>query len=92
MERYTNTRNGHIRVVGNGEMSNSTTESDMAIEIARQLAESRRFGHAKVDISMENGVVCLRGRAASYFQKQVAQVVALAVAGVGRICNDIEVH
>lgn len=91
MERYTNTRNGHIRVVGNGEMGDSTAEPDVAIEIARQLSESRRFGHAKVDISMENGVVCLRGRAASYFQKQVAQVVAAAVAGVDRVRNEIEV-
>ena len=44
-----------------------------------------------VEVSTSEGIVKLRGRVESYYQKQVAQVAASTVIGSRQLVNEIEV-
>jgi osmotically-inducible protein OsmY len=60
-------------------------------EVARTLAASGRFPSGRVEVSTSEGIVKLRGRVGSYYQKQVAQVAASTVIEPRRLVNEIEV-
>jgi osmotically-inducible protein OsmY len=66
-------------------------ETRKAAEVARAIQATGRFYSGQLDVWVLDGVVTLRGRVASYYQKQVAQTAALAVVGVGRLRNEVEV-
>lgn len=50
-----------------------------------------RFSSSQLRVLVADGVVTLRGRVASYHQKQAAQVAALAVTGIDQLRNEVEV-
>lgn len=60
-------------------------------EVARAIASSGHIPTGRLEVSTADGVVQLRGRVRSYYQKQIAQTLALNVIGSRRLVNDIEV-
>jgi osmotically-inducible protein OsmY len=66
-------------------------ETYVAQQVARRIGATGRFAPSQLDVSAASGVVTLRGRVSSYYQKQVAQTVALGVEGVRRLENQMEV-
>lgn len=44
-----------------------------------------------VDVGVRGQSVVLHGRVPTYYMKQLAQTVALEVAGVDGLCNEVEV-
>jgi osmotically-inducible protein OsmY len=67
-------------------------QHEVAREVARTLEASGRFRSHQVEISSSAGIVRLRGRVKSYYQKQLAQAAALAVIQGQRVVNEIEVR
>lgn len=47
---------------------------------------------AEIGVSVDNGVVTLRGDVRTYTEKQIAERVALRVYGVKAVANDLKVH
>jgi len=66
-------------------------EPDVAEEVVRAIAASRRFLSGRLEVSSAHGIVTLRGRVGSYYQKQVAQAAALTVIGPRELVNEVEV-
>ena len=66
-------------------------EACVAEEVARTLAASGFFPANRLEVSILDGAVKLRGRVASYYHKQMAQVAALTVIGRRQLVNEIEV-
>jgi osmotically-inducible protein OsmY len=66
-------------------------EARIAEEVARAIAHRGLFPPVRVQVSTLDGTVKLRGRVASYYHKQVAQVAALTVIGPRQLVNEIEV-
>ncbi|MDY0170055.1 MAG: BON domain-containing protein [Thermoguttaceae bacterium] len=60
--------------------------------VNRALMATGRFLSGQVDASSSEGVVTLRGRVASYYHKQLAQVVALGIIGADQLVNEVEVE
>jgi len=71
--------------------SQTAEDTRMAEEVARRLATSGRFPPGRVRVTSSDGVVRLRGRVGSYYQKQVAQATARTVAGARHVINEVEV-
>jgi osmotically-inducible protein OsmY len=69
----------------------TVSHRQLAQEVARAIAATGRFRQDQLDVSASDGVITLRGRVASYYQKQVAQTAALSIAGPGRLRNELEV-
>lgn len=67
-------------------------DSRVLREIAHALRVAGCLSSRRVDVSASNGVVRLRGRVRSYYQKQVAQAAALVVIGARRLVNEVEVE
>jgi len=67
-------------------------EAHVAEQIARRIVATGRFAPRQLDVSSIKGVVTLQGRVSSYYQKQVAQTVAMSVEGVRRLENRVEVR
>jgi osmotically-inducible protein OsmY len=44
-----------------------------------------------IEVAVCDHLVILRGRVPSYYMKQIAQATVLAVPGVQRLCNDLDV-
>ena len=59
--------------------------------VARALSATGYPSLRTVDVSVCDGQVVLRGRIHSYYMKQVAQAVALAVPGVLGLRNELDV-
>jgi osmotically-inducible protein OsmY len=66
-------------------------EDEVAREVARAVTASGRSSANRVQVSASDGVVTLRGRVTSYYQKQVAQAAALTVIGDRRLVNEVHV-
>jgi osmotically-inducible protein OsmY len=66
-------------------------DARVAQEVTRALARSGRFPPGHLHVSSFEGVVKLRGRVASYYQKQLAQATASAVIGGRQLVNEVEV-
>lgn len=63
----------------------------VAGEVARAISATGRFSRSHLDVSVSGGVVTLRGRVSSYYEKQMAQTAALTVAGVCQLQNELDV-
>jgi osmotically-inducible protein OsmY len=79
------------RSVQTTEAAQATRQARIAEGVVRALAASGRFLSGGLEVSASEGIVTLRGRVASYYQKQVAQAAALTVVGVCQVVNDVEV-
>jgi osmotically-inducible protein OsmY len=66
-------------------------ETDVAERVIRAIAASGRFPSGRLEVFASEGTVTLRGRVASYYQKQVAQAAALTVIEGRELVNDVEV-
>jgi osmotically-inducible protein OsmY len=66
-------------------------DARVAEEVAGKLAASGRFPPGGVQVSSSDGVVKLRGRVGSYYQKQWAQAAALTVVGARHVVNEVDV-
>jgi BON domain len=66
-------------------------ELPLAGSVKRALHATGRGALCGVEVSVRARVAFLGGRVPSYYLKQVAQAVALAVPGIQHICNDLEV-
>jgi osmotically-inducible protein OsmY len=66
-------------------------DARVADEVARVLAASGRFPPGRLRVLSSDGVVTLRGRVGSYYQKQVAQATASTVVGTRQLVNEVEV-
>jgi len=72
--------------------SSDIGEDGCVIEmVIRAIAATGRFSLDRLEVTTSEGNVRLRGRVASYYQKQLAQVAALRVIGARQLFNDIEV-
>ena len=59
--------------------------------VARALGATGYAALRAIDIEISNGIAVLWGRVPTYYQKQLAQVVAQKVDGVRGIANGVEV-
>ena len=73
-------------------LQSSPEEANVAGDITRRLMATGRFSSGQVDVSAWNDTIRLRGRVHSYYQKQLAQTAAMALAGGRRLQNEMEVH
>lgn len=64
---------------------------DLAERVGRALAATGYGPMRDIQVTVQARLVILEGRAPSYYLKQVAQASALAVPGVERVRNDLEV-
>ncbi len=62
---------------------------DPAQELRKRLLAAHRF--ADVACQCDSGTAVLRGRVATFYQKQVAQEIAVKVEGVVTVINEINV-
>lgn len=67
------------------------TDSPLAERVERELGEARYAALRAVEVSVRGQVVELRGHVPSFYMKQMAQVVTMAVRGVQELRNAIEV-
>ena len=66
-------------------------ELDLAERVGRALRATGYDPLRDIEVTVHERLVILRGRAPSYYLKQVAQATALTVPGVDRARNDLEV-
>lgn len=69
----------------------SVEEASIAYEVSQALISTGRFMPRQLHVCIADDAVILRGRVADYHQKQLAQVAALAVIGMGELRNEVEV-
>jgi osmotically-inducible protein OsmY len=69
----------------------SLEDLDLAERVGRALAASGYGPLRDLEVTVQARLVILAGRVPSYYLKQVAQATALAVRGVERVRNDLEV-
>ena len=84
MDEYTRS----VRRVSDSAASDAT---HVAERVAWQIEATGRFRNHQLHVTAIEGVVTLRGRVSSFYQKQVAQAMALGVEGVMRLENEVEV-
>ncbi len=63
----------------------------VAEEVQRALAASRYFALRAIRCQYHEGVVTLRGRAPTFYLKQLAQTIVLRIPGVEEVVNRIQV-
>lgn len=68
------------------------TDKDLKQHVERALEWEPSVDAADIGVSVEAGVVTLRGNVASYAEKLAAERVALAVYGVKGLANDLLIH
>jgi osmotically-inducible protein OsmY len=69
----------------------NVVDIDLAVRIERALHAIGYTPLRAVEVAVCAGVVNLRGRVSSFYMKQLAQAVALAVPGVQHLRNDLNV-
>jgi osmotically-inducible protein OsmY len=69
----------------------SVKDLDLAERVGRALRATGYGPLRGIEVTAQERLVILAGRAPSYYLKQVAQATALAVPGVERVRNDLEV-
>ncbi len=74
---------------GSGERSGSCTVLQMAED---RLQMRLCFTSKSVTCSCSRGILLLRGRLSTYYQKQLAQEAVKGLDGVVQVVNDIEVR
>jgi osmotically-inducible protein OsmY len=83
------------------EMDAVEANAPLLTQSREDLHLAERVGHALhatgygalrgITVNVQARIVLLRGRVPSYYLKQIAQTIALAVPGIHRIRNDLEV-
>jgi osmotically-inducible protein OsmY len=68
------------------------TDKDLKQHVERALEWEPSVDATDIGVSVETGVVTLRGNVASYAEKLAAERTALAVYGVKGLANDLVVH
>jgi osmotically-inducible protein OsmY len=68
------------------------TDKDLKQHVERALEWEPSLDAGDTGVSVDAGVVTLRGNVASYAEKMAAERVALAVYGVKGLANDLAVH
>ena len=63
----------------------------LATSIKSAIEQVGRYAFRRIDVTAENGQVVLRGFVRTWFQKQLAQHVAMQVPGVNRLDNSLVV-
>jgi osmotically-inducible protein OsmY len=74
-------------------VSEARLVSDKLLErqIASQLAEANRPGLKRLAVNVAGGSVTLRGRVASFYEKQLAIQACRVLAGIDRLIDAVEV-
>jgi len=80
-----------VRRTSKSERSDLVDEGRVAGEVSRALDRTGRPWTGHLEVSTSDDVVRLRGRVASYYQKQVAQTAALRIIGSRQLVNELEV-
>jgi len=68
------------------------TDKDLKEQVERALEWEPSIDASDIGVSVDAGVVTLRGNVASYAEKLTAEHVALAVYGVKGLANDLMIH
>ena len=68
-----------------------TTDDLLASQIATQLAETNRANLKRLAVDVRGGAVTLRGRVASFYEKQIAIEACRLRADIGRLIDAVEV-
>ena len=66
-------------------------DRDLERRVVNFLAERHVPGLRHIEVEAHNGIVTLRGRVHSFYEKQLCQAVCRRVAGVVRFIDDIDV-
>lgn len=66
-------------------------DRDLERRVVNFLAERHVPGLRHIEVEAHNGIVTLRGRVHSFYEKQLCQAVCRRVAGVVRYIDDIDV-
>jgi osmotically-inducible protein OsmY len=64
----------------------------LAMRIKRAVRRNAGGGVRQLDVAVDEHVVRLHGRCASFYCKQLAQQAAMRLAGAARVINEIEVE
>jgi osmotically-inducible protein OsmY len=67
------------------------TDSELKIDVTRELAWDIRIDETAIGVSAHHGVVTLNGTVGSWADKRAAEDAAHRVAGVLDVANDIEI-
>jgi len=81
-----NFRNNQIDV-----SAESPGEPQVAAAVTQSLIATGRLSLRGLEVSTSAGVVTLRGRVRSFYQKQMAQAAAINVIGPRQLVNEVEV-
>ena len=68
------------------------TDRDLQEQVQKALDWEPSVDAADIGVSVENGIVTLRGDVKTYWEKAAAERVALAVFGVKAVANDVNVR
>ena len=68
------------------------TDRDLQEQVQKALDWEPSVDAADIGVSVENGIVTLRGDVKTYWEKGAAERVALAVYGVKAVANDVNVR
>jgi osmotically-inducible protein OsmY len=60
--------------------------------VAHVLRRTPELSGSGISWHVEEGALVLRGRVRSFYQKQVAQTVAVQLDGIARVINELEVE
>lgn len=71
---------------------NRKSDSEIKLQVLRELKWDSRIGWAQIGVEVREGVVTLTGTVGNYAKKLAAQEAAHRIAGVLDVANDIEVR
>jgi osmotically-inducible protein OsmY len=69
----------------------SRTEPSLAERVERALRATGYPALRTIDVSVRGRLVVLQGRVPSYYMKQMAQAIAMAIPAVQELRNDVDV-
>lgn len=75
----------------NDQPSAPAPDRSAIVQVAAALIRAGYYGLRELKVSEQGGAIVLEGRLSTYYMKQMAQEAAMAVDGVNRIENHIEV-
>jgi hypothetical protein len=68
------------------------TDRELQVDVQRALDWEPSVDAADIGVTVDNGVVALRGDVKTYAEREAAERVALRVYGVKAVANDLEVR
>jgi osmotically-inducible protein OsmY len=73
------------------ETISEAADHDLERRVVNYLAERHVPGLRHLEVEAQNGIVTLRGRVQSFYEKQLCQAICRRVAGVVRYVDDVDV-